>query len=365
MATDIIMPALGMAQETGTLVRWLKRPGEGVTKGEPLMEVETDKAVVEVEAPAGGVLGRPLVGDGQEVPVGQPVGRILAPGEDDAEQAPAVRPRLEAASPKARRLAGERRVDLTTIAGSGPGGAVLAADLPGAPAAGAGSGPVGQAGQTGQIWRLMAERTTASWTTAPHFFLMRTVDAGRLLSWRTSASREGVDVTYTDLLLRLLAVSLRRHPEMNATWHDGGPVREPDVNLALAVAVDEGLVAPVIHHTDTLSLAQLAEARQSLVDRARGTRLTPADLAAGTFTLSNLGMLGVDVFTAILNGSQAGILAAGRIVDDVCAVDGRVEIRPRMTLSLSCDHRLVDGAHGARFLDTLATLIEEPLGLLS
>jgi pyruvate dehydrogenase E2 component (dihydrolipoyllysine-residue acetyltransferase) len=358
MATDIIMPALGMAQETGTLVRWLKHPGEEVTKGEPLMEVETDKAVVEVESPATGILGLPLAEEGAEVPVGQPIGHVLAPGETapaghSAGAGPAEnRARLAAASPKARRLARERRVDLAAIAGSGPMGAVLAADLPAA---------ASTAG-VGQVWRLMAERTTASWTTAPHFFLMRAVNAGRLVSWRTTAP-DGV--TYSDLLVYLIAASLRRHPEMNATWQQGRAAREPDVNLSLAIAVEEGLVAPVIHDADRLSLAEIAEARQRLVEKARNRRLAPADLAGGTFTLSNLGMFGVDAFTAILNESQAGILAAGRIVDDVCAVEGRVEIRPRMVLSLSCDHRMVDGARGARFLDTLSSLIEEPLGLLT
>ncbi len=389
MAAPVVMPALGMAQETGTLVRWLRQPGEAVERGEPLMEVETDKAVVEVEAPASGRLGTPLVGEGETVPVGQVIAHILGPDEADpggrpgpistsSPEPPATPPpdalrapgggddrrpgspaRLSVpASPKARRLAAERGIDLSTVRGSGPEGAVLATDLPqvGAPAA--------TPATMSRIWRLMAERTTASWTSAPHFFLVREVDAGRLVEWRAALRREGLGATYTDLLVLAVAGALRRHPGMNATW-DGAPVLRPEVNLAVAVETEEGLVAPVIHRADRLSPAEVVEVRRALVERARAGRLRPGDLEGGTFTLSNLGMYGVDAFNAVLNERQAGILAVGRIADAVVAIEGRPVVRPRAVLTLSCDHRLTDGARAARFLDDLAALIEEPLGLFT
>jgi pyruvate dehydrogenase E2 component (dihydrolipoamide acetyltransferase) len=392
MAAPVIMPALGMAQETGTLVRWLRRPGETVEKGEPLMEVETDKAVVEVEAPASGRLGTPLVGEGEAVPVGQVIAHILGPEEADPGDRPGANPpppgssepaaspdaprppdaagrppaRLAVpASPKARRLAAERGIDLSGLRGSGPEGAVLAADLP-SPEAPVGAGrevPTAPSAM-GRLWRLMAERTTASWTSAPHFFLVREVDAGRLIEWRTSLRRQGLEATHTDLLVLAVAAALRRHPGMNAVW-DGAPVLRPEINLAVAVETDQGLVAPVIHRADRLSPAGVVEARQALVERARAGRLRPADLEGGTFTLSNLGMYGVDAFSAILNGGQAGILAVGRIADAVVAIEGRPAVRPRAVLTLSCDHRLTDGARAARFLGDLAALIEEPLGLFT
>ncbi|HLH71634.1 MAG TPA: dihydrolipoamide acetyltransferase family protein [Candidatus Dormibacteraeota bacterium] len=384
MAAPVIMPALGMAQETGTLVRWLHQPGETVEKGEPLMEVETDKAVVEVEAPASGRLGTPLVGEGETVPVGQVIAHILGPDEADPgrpgttsspdqpvsvapappaaeDGGPRPRPRLPVpASPKARRLAAERGIDLATIRGSGPEGAVLTVDLP------RGERPVPpEAPATmGRIWKLMAERTTASWTSAPHFFLVREADAGRLVEWRATSRRQGLEATYTDLLILVTAGALRRHPGMNAIW-EGRPVPRQEVNLAVAVETEEGLVAPVIHRADRLSLAEVVEARRALVERARARRLTPQDLEGGTFTLSNLGMYGVDAFNAILNERQAGILAVGRIAETVVPIEGQVAVRPRVVLTLSCDHRLTDGARAARFLAELTSLLEEPLGLFT
>ncbi|HZV50969.1 MAG TPA: dihydrolipoamide acetyltransferase family protein, partial [Candidatus Dormibacteraeota bacterium] len=343
-------------------------------------------------APASGRLGTPLVGEGEAVPVGQVIAHILGPEEADpgdrsgasppppkssepAASPDAPRPpdaagrppaRLAVpASPKARRLAAERGIDLSGLRGSGPEGAVLAADLPspGAPVEAGREVPTAPAAM-GRVWRLMAERTTASWTSAPHFFLVREVDAGRLIEWRASLRRQGLEATHTDLLVLAVAAALRRHPAMNAVW-DGAPVPRAEINLAVAVETDEGLVAPVIHRADRLSPAGVVEARRALVERARAGRLRPADLEGGTFTLSNLGMYGVDAFSAILNGGQAGILAVGRIADAVVAIEGRPAVRPRAVLTLSCDHRLTDGARAARFLDDLAALIEEPLGLFT
>jgi pyruvate dehydrogenase E2 component (dihydrolipoyllysine-residue acetyltransferase) len=396
MATDVIMPALGMAQETGKIVRWLKAEGDSVVKGEPLMEVETDKVTVEVEAPADGVLGALAAGEGEEVPVGRSVAFILAPGEsppkqaDDAEPRPAEngvptaaadgarsrdqvfaepKGRRPLASPKARRFAAEQGVDLAVVRGTGPHGAVVAADVEsfrgGTAAAEPEPAPM-EPLSVGSIWRRMAERTQQSWQTAPHFFLFREVDAGRLKAWRASArARSGYErVTHTDLLVKLCAETLAAHPRVNASWRDEGIITNTDVNVGIAVAVEDGLIVPVVHGADRLELHEIAERRTGLVAAAREGRLRAEDVAGGTFTISNLGMYGVDGFLAIVNPPQAAILAVGRIADRVVPVDGQPAVRPTMLLGLSFDHRVVDGARGAEFVDTLASLIEEPAGLV-
>ena len=394
MATDVIMPALGMAQETGKIVRWLKAEGDSVVKGEPLMEIETDKVTVEVEAPADGVLGALAAGEGEDVPVGRLVAFILAPGEspprraDDAEPRPAEngvptaaadgarsrdqvltepKGRRPLASPKARRFAAERGVDLAVVRGTGPHGAVVAADVESfrGGEAPAGAGPA-EPLSVGSVWRRMAERTQQSWQTAPHFFLFREVDAGRLKAWRASArARPGYErVTHTDLLVKLCAEALAAHPRVNASWREEGIVTNAAVNVGIAVAVEDGLIVPVVHGADRLELHQIVERRAGLVAAAREGRLRAEHVADGTFTISNLGMYGVDGFLAIVNPPQAAILAVGRIADRVVPVDGQPAVRPTMLLGLSFDHRVVDGARGAEFLDTLASLIEEPAGLV-
>jgi pyruvate dehydrogenase E2 component (dihydrolipoamide acetyltransferase) len=378
MAQEIIMPALGMAQETGRLVRWLKAEGEQVQEGEPLMEVETDKALVEVEAPASGVLAGILARQDEDVPVGRVIAYLVAPGEAppaaapvhsdsaaDQQQAghptgaaapapdrptgdlhaPSLPPR-RAISPRARRLAAERGLDIDAIAGTGPGGAVVSADL-----LRLGTEAAQPADHAARSWQAMAEHTTRSWQTAPHFFLSREVDASRLLAAR---SEQPARVTLTDLLIRLVGLTLLRHPAMN-----GGAEQ---ANVGLAVATDEGLVTVVVHDAARLGLLELAERRGRAVERARSGRLRAADLSGATFTISNLGMYGVDAFLAILVEGQAGILAVGRVADRVIAVDGEPRVRPTMILTLSCDHRKVDGARGARFLSDLAEALAEPSG---
>jgi pyruvate dehydrogenase E2 component (dihydrolipoamide acetyltransferase) len=218
----------------------------------------------------------------------------------------------------------------------------------------------------GPVWQRMATRIAESWRTAPHFFLTRDADAGRLESWRSAVrARPGYErVTHTDLLVRVAAEALVRHPRVNASWRDGSIVPGEGVNVGIAVATDDALVVPVIHGADRLSLRELAERRAVLVEAARAGSLRPEDVGGGTFTISNLGMFGVDAFLAVLNPPQAAILAVGRIADRVVPVEGEPGIRPYLTLSLSFDHRVVDGARGARFLDTLASLVEEPAGLV-
>ena len=377
MPTDVIMPALEMAQETGKVLKWLKAPGHAVRKGEPIVEIETDKVTVEIEAPASGTLSDVTARAGDVVPVGQTIALIVAPGEaasplarkvaeqehSTAAAVPAAR--LAAASPKARRLAAERGRDVSALRGSGPGGAVLAADvatakLPEVPPARSVEAP-----GVSTVWRIMAERMTASWTTAPHFYLVREVNVSRLVSWLDTARRQtGAHITYTDLLVKLVAAALSQHPRANASWKDATIVQNADINIGLAVAIDDGLVVPVIHRADTLRLAEIAARREDVVSRAQAGKLRPADIQGGGFTISNLGMYGVDAFNAIVNPPQAAILAVGRIADRVVAVNGQPAVQPTMMLTLSCDHRALDGARGAQFLGALAELIEEPLALL-
>jgi pyruvate dehydrogenase E2 component (dihydrolipoyllysine-residue acetyltransferase) len=460
MPTNVIMPALELAQETGKVLRWIKAPGDTVRKGEPIVEIETDKVTVEIESPASGVLSQVTAQEGDVVPVGQTIALIAEPGttaplpttpltlpspqRGEGERAPASRStqgrpatlslqgrgqgegarsegikasplarriaeehgvdlariktasgkiekadvlafvesrklaptngaavvRLVAASPKARRLAAERGVDLSAVRGSGPGGAVLVADVP-ATAAPAMTTPLTlpspQRGEgVGTVWRIMAERMTASWTTAPHFYLVREVNVARLAAWLGTARKQtGAHITYSDLLVKLVAAALAQHPRVNVSWRDGALERHAEVNIGLAVALEAGLVVPVIARADTLGLKDIAARREDLVARAQAGKLRPADIQGGVFTISNLGMYGVDAFSAIVNPPQAAILAVGRIADRVVPVNGQPAVQPTMTLTLSCDHRALDGARGAQFLGALADLIEEPLALLT
>jgi pyruvate dehydrogenase E2 component (dihydrolipoamide acetyltransferase) len=360
------MPALGMAQETGKLVRWLKNDGEQVAKGEPLMEVETDKATVEVESPASGKLAAIAAGAGDDIAVGRTIALILGPGEAVPASLPkvvALRPEATpsptistiappvadpggraGASPKARRLAEERGIDISKLVGSGPDGAIVEEDVLAAVGGGAASAVTEPA-----LWQAMAENVTRSWKEAPHFFVIREVDASGLVEER---ARLAADVTYTDFVLRAVAAALAEHPRMNRNSRE--------VNIGLAVAVPDGLLVPVIHGIDRLPVEEIAARRQELVKRVRAGRMRSSDVSGGTFTVSNLGMYGVDLFTAILTEGQAGILALGRIAERVAARDGTAVVRPTLLMSLSCDHRRVDGARAAEFMQTLVGLIEKP-----
>lgn len=408
MAVSVVMPALEMAQETGKLVAWLKQEGESVRRGERLLEIETDKAVVEIEAAADGILAGITAKHGDVIPVGQTIAWLVAPGEAPPvsgsapvqtgrkmDAAPAVAaagigsaaaPSTPAASarisPKARRLAREHGIDIDALKGSGPNGEILADDILKASAsAAAASGMAGSPGPAStpstpspglssqteapsSIGRIMAERTTQSWTTVPHFFVSRDVDARALVEARERMvpaieRSHGVKVTHTDLMVAAVARALRQHARMNASWSDGTIAIHADVNVALAMAVDNAVVTAVIRHADRLSLGDLARQRRDLAERARANRLQPADIAGATFTISNLGMFDVDAFTAIVVPPQAGILAVGAIKNRVVAVDGLIGVRPMMTLTLSSDHRVVDGARAAAFLNDVVLGLTE------
>ncbi len=393
------MPALEMAQETGKLISWLKKEGEPVAKGEPLLEIETDKAVMEVESPADGVLAGVKAQAGTEIPVGRTIAWIVKPGEtapadeahvesgrkgvvsasSSAAASSSVSASVVAAahssqgsaiheikiSPKARRLAAEKGIDLARVHGSGPGGEILAADILAAESKLAGQGVALHAESTSPTARLMAERTTQSWTTVPHFFVVRELDASALNQTRQQLAGDidkshGVKLTHSDLLVALVARVLAKHPKMNASWVGEGIRLNGDVNVSLAMAVNEGVVAPVIPHADRTSLGAIAVQRRELGERARANKLRPADLAGGTFAISNLGMFDVDAFTAIITSPQAAILAVGRIEDRVVAMGGQPAVRPMLTLTLSSDHRVIDGARAAEFMRDVADAIAKP-----
>jgi pyruvate dehydrogenase E2 component (dihydrolipoamide acetyltransferase) len=389
MATSVVMPALEMAQETGKIVSWVKKEGERVSKGDVLLEVETDKAVVEVEATADGVLAGVKSREGDVVPVGTTIAWLVAPGEQPPAESPAAAPTARATtaaapertsrqsaspstavgtdtskgpqiSPKARRLAKEKGVDISTIRGTGPDGTITSEDvLKAAEASPAAPAPVADTSSgLSAVARLMAERTTQSWTQVPHFFLVRDVDAGGLLQLR---EKLGADVvTHTDLLVAITARVLAKHPKMNASW-DNGKIRfNPNVNISIAMAVQDGVVGAVIPNTDQADIVRIASQRKELTERARSGHLKPADIAGGTFTITNLGMYNVDAFQAIIAPPQAAILAVGRIADRVVAVNGQPALRSMMTLTLSSDHRVVDGAQAAVFLNDLAEAIRAP-----
>jgi pyruvate dehydrogenase E2 component (dihydrolipoamide acetyltransferase) len=393
MAHNIVMPALEMAQETGKLVAWRKKEGESVTKGEPLLDVETDKAVVEIESPADGILAGVRAREGDVIPVGQTIAWILLPGEKvpaetqqsatgrrmETKAAPAsslvaAKASVEAStsgariSPKARRLAREHGIDLSRVRGTGSEGEILAEDVQalvasgGAPAGAAAPAALETMSSTA---RLMAERTTQSWTSVPHFFVVRDADAGAINEAREKLGpaiekAQGVRITHTDILVALAARVLVKHPRVNASWTGQGIRLNPEVNIGVAMAVNDGVVAAVIPGAQAKNLGEIAALRRDLTERARAGRLRPADINGATFTISNLGMYKVDSFSAIINPPQAAILAVGCIADRVVPVDGKPGIRPMMTMTLSSDHRVIDGARAASFLNDLAEAIREP-----
>ena len=388
MATEVIMPALSPAQETGILIEWFKEEGDLIEKGEPLMEVETDKANVEVEATTTGILANITVNLGDEIPVGKVIALILADGEsvpeskkeysssetkvseeDTAQLQTTISNPLDpsaklptnkiVASPKVRQYAKIEGIDLSFIKGSGPNGVILMEDV-----------LVNQSSTeteendipTSKGWRLMADRLTESWSSAPHFNLVRHLDVSNLVTYKKQVQEKNSNrLTYTDLLIKLVSITLKEHPRINASWIDNKIVKNSEINVGLAVDFDGGLIVPVIHKTDELSLGEITNRRKDLITRTQAGKLRSGDLDRGTFTISNLGMFDVDSFNAIINPPQAAILAVGRIVDKVVPVDGLPAVRPILTLNLSFDHRVVDGVRGAKFLKTLSNLIENPL----
>jgi pyruvate dehydrogenase E2 component (dihydrolipoamide acetyltransferase) len=408
MAVEIKLPRLGQGMEAGTIVRWLKSEGDAVAKGEPLYELDTDKVTQEVEADAEGVLLKIVVPDG-EVEVGRTVAVIGAEGEDvsalgdgdgagpappaaaepppgeaegpeaaeeaepepePVEAAPAVAPgeRVKA-SPLARRIARERGVDLAAVVGTGPEGRVIAEDVEKASAGAPAQAPAPVAPgevevvELTSVRRTIARRLTEAWE-APVFQLVVTADASELVATRerlVELMREGdMKPTVNDVLTRLVAAALMRHRAVNAQFVDGRVHRYPTADVGIAVATANGLVVPVIRSAERRSVQEIAVARADLVARAREGKLKLADLEGGTFTISNLGMYGMEQFVAVLNPPQVAILAVGSIEDRPRALDGELFVAPTMTMTLTCDHRAIDGSEGAEFLRDLEAFVETP-----
>jgi pyruvate dehydrogenase E2 component (dihydrolipoamide acetyltransferase) len=390
--------------EAGTIVRWLKSEGDQVEKGEPLYELDTDKVTQEVEAEASGVLLKILAGEGEEIEVGKRIAVIGEQGEDVAAEAEAEaeveedeqeegspgeareeerergreaaaeeeEPAAEAqpsrvdgrvkASPLARRIARERSIDLTNLTGTGPEGRIVAEDVERAAATPAhatvGAAPVeAEVVPLTSIRRTIARRLTKAWE-APAFQISMSADMTRAQALRERLREE--KVTVTDVLTKLSAIALLRHRELNAHFADDELRIFPSANIGLAVATERGLIVPVIREVERKSLVQLAVERGELVERTRASKLTQEDLEDGTFTISNLGMYGVEIFTAVLNPPQAAILAVGAIEEKPVVEDGELVVRPMMAMTLTCDHRAVDGSKASEFLRELKQLIEEP-----
>jgi pyruvate dehydrogenase E2 component (dihydrolipoamide acetyltransferase) len=391
--------------ESGTIVKWLKNEGEPVQKGEPLYELDTDKVTQEVEAEASGVLLKIAVQEG-EVEVGRTIAFIGAEGEQVAAseppptsaekpaEAPAREPEREEgraaaaeaaaaqpmpstngrangrikASPLARRIARERGIDLASLTGTGPDGRIVAQDVETAEAAPApasnkllpATGEV-ESRPLSNVRKTIARRLTQAWT-VPAFQLTVDVDMTRAnqVVARQRELNPDVRVTVTDLLTKLSANALMRHRDMNVQYSDDALLVYPNADVGIAVAAPQGLVVPVVQGADRLTMSEIAQVRGDLVSRARDNKLRAEDIGGGTFTISNLGMYDIDQFIAVLNPPQASILAVGSTKDRVVPVDGELHVLPMMTMTLTCDHRAVDGATGAEFLKTLKAFIELP-----
>jgi pyruvate dehydrogenase E2 component (dihydrolipoamide acetyltransferase) len=417
MALEVTLPRLGQGMESGTIVRWLKSEGDQVEKGDALYELDTEKVTQEVEADASGVLLKILAQEGEEIEVGKRIAVIGEEGEDvptgeaeedaaAAEEAPAAEAEQEVdedereegspgqardeerergrkasaeqaaqaeepartnggrlkASPLARRIARERGIDLRALTGTGPEGRIVAEDVERATAAPA-HAPAAAAPLEAEVVKLtslrrtIARRLTEAWE-APAFQISMSADMTRALALRERVREEGV--TVTDLLVKLAAIALLRHREVNAHFAEDELRIFPSAHVGLAVATERGLLVPVLREAERKPVTELAVERAQLVSRAREGKLVPEDLEGGTFTISNLGMYGVEQFIAVLNPPQAAILAIGAIEQRPVLEEGEFVPRPLMSLTLTCDHRAVDGAKAAEFLREVKTLLEEP-----
>jgi pyruvate dehydrogenase E2 component (dihydrolipoyllysine-residue acetyltransferase) len=416
MSSNVTLPRLGQGMETGTIVRWLKSEGESVEKGEPLYELDTEKVTQEVEAEASGVLLKILAGEGEEIEVGKAIAVIGQQGENVPEEeetpdrvepdeggaeigvekpaeAPEREPERERgreagpegpsepeqrqnggrikASPLARRIARERGIELSALRGTGPEGRIVAEDVERASATGAAGAPAIVAAPTGevevvklnQMRKTIARRMTEAWE-APAFQITMSADMTASVRLREALLAQvkegGVRPTYSDILTKVVALGLMRHRDVNAHFAGDSVKLFPTANIGIAVAVPHGLVVPVIAGCERLTIPEIAAARADIVSRTREGKLRAEDLEGGTFTISNLGMYGVESFTAVLNPPQAGILAVGAIEERAVVVEGELEIQPRMDMTLTIDHRSVDGATASEFLATVRSFLEEP-----
>jgi pyruvate dehydrogenase E2 component (dihydrolipoamide acetyltransferase) len=435
MASQIVMPKMSETMEEGVVVKWLKREGDRVATGDALAEIETDKAVLELEATAPGVLRQILAQEESKVSVGQLIAVIGAEDEDisplvagsatPSSQTPpaltgapaatpaatpvmaspavtsatrhesATRERIDA-SPLARRMAEEAGIDIAHVRGTGPGGRVVKRDIeaflaqprsqpsqqptpPTAPSPAAAPTPHDEAAQFGagaleyveqelnMMRKTIARRMTLSKTTAPHFYLTTEIDMARAISVRQSLNELAVDdarISFNDMIVKAVANALRQFPRLNVSYADDKLRQHQRVHISMAVAIDEGLITPVIRDCDRKSLGEIARESKELTERARARRLKPEEYTGGTFSISNLGMYDVEDFGAIINPPEAAILAVGAIKERAVVVDGQLGVGQRVKLTLSCDHRAVDGATAAQFLQIVKRLLEHPLTLM-
>ena len=411
MVTKVHMEALSPTMEEGQLVQWLKSEGEEVASGDILAEIETDKATMELVARGDGILRKVFLDAGGVSAVGSVIA-VIAPADEDIsgieegldgngtqqalpeessaettqEPEVATTPEISAgtqgtgsvkASPLARRLATEMGVDLLTIKGSGPGGRVVKRDLEGAKTAGStGAATTTWTSEeneyedvpTSQMRKSIAKRLISSIGPVPTFYLTVEVDMNRVIEARESMNNmleeDGYRISVNDIVLKAVAAALRQHPNCNAQWHDNFVRRFNAVHLGVAVAIDEGLITPVIRNAHAKGIMQIAAEVRELAGRARTKKLMPDEYTGSTFSVSNLGMFGIQEFTAIINPPEAGILAVGGIEENPVVVNGEVKVCPRMRITMSCDHRVIDGAQGARFLATLKSMLEEPTAVL-
>jgi pyruvate dehydrogenase E2 component (dihydrolipoamide acetyltransferase) len=422
---EVTMPRLSDTMEEGTIVAWHKQPGDRVERGDVLAEIETDKATMDLEAYDAGVLEQIVVPAGETVPIGTVVAIVgsgapaaaggpapAAPAKADvpaAPQAAAVPPapapdraapvpaavsagngeRIKA-SPMARAVARDLGVDLRTLSGSGPGGRIVKADVesalraptaepalatpapalsPAAPAfTPATSDDVEEIPLT-NVRKVVARRLVESMQSAPHFYLTSVIDADALVAFRAELNQrlggDGIKLSMNDLIVKACATALRADPEINVSWAGDKILRHRRIHLGIAVALEEGLIVPVVRDADQKSVTQISREAKALVERARAGKLTPNEFQGGTFTISNLGMFGIDHFTAVINPPEAAILAVGATIPEPVVRDGRVVVRHTMKLTLSIDHRALDGAAGARFLALLQAILEDPLRIVA
>ena len=413
MTINITMPALSPTMTEGTVARWLKMEGDSVEAGEPIAEIETDKATMEVEAIDDGVLGKIVVGDGTEnVAVNTVIGVMLAEGEDAsaleavaveapapaappsaAETAPvaaepAPAPSVPApaaedgqrikASPLARKMAAQAGIDLATLSGSGPKGRIVKADIEAAmagapvsavaPAQAPAAAPEGTYTEVplSNMRKTIARRLTESKQTIPHYYLSVDCELDRLLGLRKelNARDEGFKLSVNDFILRAMALALRKVPEANAGWSETAILQYDTVDVSVAVAIEDGLITPIVRDADRKGLATISAEVKDLAARARDRKLLPHEYQGGSFSVSNLGMFGIREFAAVINPPQSGILAVGAGEKRAVVKDDALAVATVMTCTLSADHRVIDGAIGARLLAAFKAYVEEPLTML-
>jgi pyruvate dehydrogenase E2 component (dihydrolipoamide acetyltransferase) len=394
---DVVMPRLSDSMEEGTVLQWLKAVGDEIAVGDELVEIETDKANMAYEADVAGTLAEILVQEGETVPIGTPIARVgdageAVPSQAQEEPAPAPPPQtttaapappiaVEAedghrmkASPLARRIAEERQLDLSQLHGSGPGGRIVKADVESASSVGGAAGPAAETakGQTtyeelSKTQQVISRRMSESKATAPHFYLRASVDMSRAVEGRAlvkaGAAEGDVVPSFNDMVVKACALALREHPRANGAYRDGRFELYSRVNVGVAVAAKDALVVPTVFDADRKGLRQIASESRALAGKVREGQITPPELSGATFTVSNLGMYGIDGFSAVINPPQAAILAVGAIVERPIVRDGEIATAHLMQVDLACDHRILYGAPAAEFLARIRALLEEPLSL--